>query len=363
LSSREKTEVAVYADRINYGLTRTHVNRQTFQALYFFALANCGRLPSEVSIQEFSKVLSNETFTILQCNQILGKDQGKPGKNDWSNLFNLAGKIKPESDYIIQISNYFRCFAALKLGEFSKSVNLLPDFDKINDGFVSLKSMSLLLGLELAILCRESSYLSIVVQFKKLKSFLELLPLVSRKCIAQRGKIFFPYASAFLAFSPFSSIDFVEVCADILVHVDGRASVFSKSIQPILAGCILLDDFGIKYKKKLNEVQMIQEKEVLLQSVFWGFRFHWYKPVSPAFLIFQFLKCHEEEVGKDNFSSHSIWSRAAKDIVNGYGLVPHPRGFETEKRQKIEQLLEQMLKGNVLPSEFYTLLDMKSTSR
>jgi tetratricopeptide (TPR) repeat protein len=360
LSELADDDSAIYFLESNVKL---NPGRKSFQALYFFALANCGRLPNEVSIQEFSKVLSNETFTILQCNKILGANQGKPRKNDWVSLLNLAGKLKPESDYIIQTANYFRCFAALRLGEFSKSVNLLPNADKISDGFFSLKSMSLLLGLEIAILCRENSYLSIITQFKKLTSYLESLPLASRKCIARRGKILFPYASAFLAFAPFSSIEFAEVCVDILVHVDGKASVFSKSIQPILAGCILLDDFGIQYKKKLNEIQMAQEKEVFLQLVFGDFRSHWYKPISSAFLIFQFLKCHEEAVGKDNFSDYSIWSRAARDIANGYGLVPHPRGFETEKRQKIEHLLEQMLKGNVLPSEFYALLDTDSKSR
>jgi hypothetical protein len=35
---------------------------------------------------------------------------------------------------------------------------------------------------------------------------------------------------------------------------------------------------------------------------------------------------------------------------------PKPRGFETEKRQKIKHLLEQMLKGNALPNQFYTLM-------
>ncbi len=359
-----------------HGLTLLHLGDDDAALNFFLSSTESSNYPNFLSLLEVCLLRSgrggdiepeglvvlphvtNETSVHSSCDRILLKNNGRPNKNQLRQVHQIISESRHDSNWTVARDNYYRAYASLKLNDFMNCYNYLPGESTFSAEFYGLKLQIILLKLELFIVDKNPPVFDVAVMVADLFDFFNNLPPRIQKNLALRVRMFFPYATAFLSRCPFDFPEIKAVCVDSIIEIGNKIFVFGKQIQPILAGCVLLDDFHCSYRKKLNEVQMRQEQDIFLQGVSGGLRKHWYKPVSAGFLIFQYLRVHEQIMDSAKFKHPSLWSRVANELSHSHGIMPHPRGFETEKRQKIEHLLEQMLKGNVLPSEFYALLDM-----
>jgi tetratricopeptide (TPR) repeat protein len=331
-------------------------NELGIEALYYNSLGKAGCLSDQISIQKYENCLFFETQIFLQCDQILCKNFGQPTKKDLELIFTLVSKAKSDSGYSIAIKNFYRAISSLRLREINKAAEYALEIKEFKGNFYAIKCLILLLKLEISLFEKNRLTVTINESFKNFVSYFQQVPDKSRKDIVKRAKIFFPYAATFVAFAPNGSSEFHEICGNSVFRIESRISIFNKHIQPVVAACLLLEDFGITFKKKLNEVQLTQEKEVFLQEVSGKFRKHWYKGISPGFLVFQYLKAYEESQNLAQTEESLRWWTCALSMADSHGLVPHSRGFEIETRQKIERILEEILKKTLLPSQFHTAL-------
>ena len=324
--------------------------QDTTLALLNYALARSGRGGEGLTEEQYRPYLSNEAAVFFRCDQLLLSDQGRPSKQDLREIQRVVGAARPESSWIKAQMQFYRSLAALRLGELGQAIRQCPDVGDFSDEFYGLKTMIHALRLEITMKERRQTELSLIDAATSLERYFATLPPRPQHSLARRIKLFLPHAGAFMAFSPFASPEFKEVCGEAVIEIGKRISVFGQHIQPIHAGVVTLRDFGCRYSKKLNDLQSRQERDVMLQPCVVGGRLHWFQAVSPAFLIFQYLRAHEEFGRAQRHIETSPWMRAAQDLHASNGLMPHPRGFEIEQRRTLEMVLDKMLSGLIRPS-------------
>lgn len=250
---------------------------------------------------------------------------------------------------------WFKSYTAYRTGEFGLAQQFFPKLEDVPNEQTALRCMILALSLEISTAFLGRDILPPIQTAQAIQSILLTLSLGARRGIARRISISLPAAGAFLAYSPYSTTELVEFCAGAVMQVLGKTLVHrDKKIQPIHAGVATLEDFGLEFKYHPNKVQADQQRNAMLFAC--RDRLHWHRAISPALLVYAYFRMHWLTCGKNAESEVSVWEQNALTLISSHGLFARPRGFEVEKRHRLENALSLLVRKAIHPKEVQSII-------
>ena len=325
-----------------------------------FALVITGRGGLETDLEEARQVFPGELLLTFQAYRLLlqanARRRSRFSDERYRKLRGLLEEFRTTSELLEAERGFLYCLASLRIGEFGLAAQQFPDPEHLQPELVALRALVLGVGLEIGLHysgtdVRPLSNLTIGLQNVLLESSVPI-----RQSLAQRFKVFLPLAGAFLAFSPYAVSEFMSVCGPAVLNVRLKPiTVYGMAtLRPVHALRYTLEAFGhpeIEYRE--GGGQLDAEERALCHMV--GSRRHWFTPVSPALLVFQFFHQHELQVGQTMIRTPSVWKQAALDLANTHGIIPSgARGFLERERRALEDAFTHLTRGGSSIAEFRT---------
>lgn len=324
-----------------------------FLRSYAQAVAGIGGL--ECAPSDYPPHITSELSVLYQCRQLLLEPYAKLDATTFHQIQRLCDTARSGSKWVMAEFAWFKSYAAYRTGEFGLAQQFFPKLEDVPSEQTALRCMILALSLEISTVFLGRDHLPPIQTAQKIQSILLALPSGARQGIARRISILLPTAGAFLAYSPYSTTELVEYCAGAVMRVLGKLLVHrDKKIQPIHAGVVTLEDFGLDFKYHPNKVQADQLRDAMLFTC--GSRLHWHRAISPALLVYAYFRMHWLTCGKNAQSDTSHWEQNALTLISSHGLFARPRGFEVEKRHRLENALNLLARKAIHPKEVQAII-------
>ena len=320
------------------------------------ALAITGRGGLEANFAQVRAFFANEMMLTFQAYVSLMRANGRRSSVESQEHYReIRGSLEHFRTTTIWLEaecGFLRCLASLRLGEFGLARQQYPAPEGIPAEHVALRALVLGLGLELGLHVWNSD----VKPLAELSVSLQRLLLDSsppvRTSLAQRFKVFLPLAGAFLAYSPYSVSEFVSVCGPAVLNLRSKpVTVYSTStLRPLHAVRYTLAVFGHQDLDCRDGGGQLEAEELALLHEH-GSRQHWFTPVPPALLVFQFLRQHQLEFGSSRTPSN--WNQAAQDLMRSHGLLPFgARGLRERERKLLETAFHRLIRAESNIADF-----------
>lgn len=320
---------------------------------YVRAVAGVGGL--EIPLADYVRNFTSEFAIQYQCRQLVLENHGQPSVHAMRKIQQLCDTARTGSKWLVAEFAWFKCYAAYRLGEFGLVEQYFPKLFDVPDEQTALRCMILALSIEISVAFNGRDVLPPIETVQTLHDILIGLPLGARRGIARRIALLLPAAGAFLAYSPYSTPELFEWCGGAVMQVRGKTLVHrTKKLQPIHSGVVTLADFGLEFKYHPNKLQTSQVRHAMLLPC--GDRLHWHKAISPALLVHAYFRMHWLVAGSSSQTKTSVWEQNALALLHSHGLVSRPRGFEIEKRHRLESALGLLVTKSIHPREVQRML-------
>jgi hypothetical protein len=341
-------------------LETLRTNSEVYALYADCALVITGRGGLEASPDRAGEIFANElmlTFRAYRLQlQANGRRRSRESDERYRELRALLEGFRTTTPWLEAERGFLRCLASLRLGEFGLAAQQYPMFE-IQSEHVALRALVLGVGLEIGLHYLGTDVRPLAELTAKLQRLLLEMSLPVRQSLAQRFKVFLPLTGTFLAFSPHSVPEFVSVCGPAVLNVCVKpiAVYGTATLRPVHAVRYSLEAFGHPGVEHHSGGGQLEAEESALCHLH-GSRRHWFTPIPPALLTYQFLRQHELVVGAKS-RMPSGWLQAALDLSQMYGLLPSgARGFLERERRVLEDALKSLMRSESSIAEFQTRL-------
>jgi tetratricopeptide (TPR) repeat protein len=286
---------------------------------------------------------SNNFSTQTHCFRLLLSNQGNPKEAALNEILSVMRSWSPNSSIAALMAKWFQAFTLYKLGQSLLSIKIV---DSIESHIPSVNILIDALKLELALLFDAVEFESVEkISFRITQIFLDSKDPQERSGLAARLAFWYPTAAAFLAFSPFSTLELHEFGAGS-VFKDGRPiTIYGQGIParlPFVQKTLSVFGFNTQVERDQSVENSRLAKILLVKR---GSRQHYLPIVPPALIVYQFIRVSEY--------SGLIWKRAASSLVRSHGLVPTTSGgFLRMERRCVQELLEKLVEGTINAETF-----------
>jgi hypothetical protein len=343
-------------DRALAALKRLSTQSKVYALYADCALAITGRGGLEADFAQVRAFFANEMMLTFQAYTLLIRANGRRSSMESESFYRelrvSLEHFRTTTVWLEAECGFLRCLASLRLGEFGLARQQYPAPEGIPTEHVALRALVLGLGLELGLHVWNSD----VRPLADLSASLQRLLLNSsppvRTSLAQRFKVFLPLAGAFLAYSPYSVSEFVSACGPAVLNLRSKpVKVYDTStLRPLHAVRYTLEVFGYVDLDYRDGGGQLEAEEQALRHVH-GSRQHWFTPVPPALLVYQFSRQHQLAFGQTQMPSN--WNQAAHDLVRSHGLLPvGARGFRERERKSLGTAFRRLMHAESNISDF-----------
>jgi tetratricopeptide (TPR) repeat protein len=274
----------------------------------------------------------------VQAFKLLCANEYRPTESELRKILDLFREWRPNSTTLTPAIEWFQSIALLRLGQpllaaqrVRFSTSKMPD----------LAVLLLGLKLEIALHIDGEDIEPIPRLCEEIKNIFDNThTLRQRTGLARRLALWHPTAAAFLAFSPYSIAELVDVSSQSVLKDARPISVYGQGIPSRIPFVQMsLEAFGINSKVQRDQhVEKDRLSSVLL--IKHGTQLRWLPVVSPALLVYNLIRVSEN-------SGHA-WYRAALELSRTNGLVPRTHGgYLRPEREFLQKLLEQLCAGHI----------------
>lgn len=327
-------------------------------------LALTGRGGLETAPDVYRQFLPNGPATLFECHQLLFRaNERRPSRvrdpeRYLLELRRVVEHLRPTSPYVAVTSAFLRSLASLRLGEVGLSIQQHIQPGTAEHHPVSIQVLALGLVIEIALHPHGRDLMPLERATAEILEMLAAEPASVRLGLAQRLLVFLPTAGAFLAYSPHSLPELVNVCGSSVMNCRTRPiTVYDRhGLRPTHALHWTLEAFGLGMDIiRAGGGQLGAEERTLLHAH--GERLHWFTPVPPAQLVYHFLRVHEAITARRKTPRDSAWHQSALDVVNRHGLLPRDtHGPHAKQGKTIRKALSLLIEGEITCAGFKSLI-------
>jgi hypothetical protein len=341
-------------------LEALRTNSEVYALYADCALVITGRGGLGASPDRAAEVFANELLLTFRAYRLLlqanGRRRSRESDDRYRALRAVLEGFRTTTPWLEAERGLLRCLASLRLGEFGLAAQQYPMFE-VQSEHVALRALVLGLGLEIGLHYLGTDVRPLAGLTAKLQRLLLEVSLPVRQSLAQRFKVFLPLAGSFLALSPHSVPEFVSVCGPAVLNMRVKpvAVYGTATLRPVHAVRHTLEAFGHPEVEHHSGGGQLEAEESALCHLH-GSRRHWFTPIPPALLTYQFLRQHELIAGA-NSRTPSVWLQSALDLSQMYGLLPSgARGFLERERRVLEDAFKSLMRSESSIAEFQTRL-------